>query len=175
MKRIDFMRGLTFAVLAIFAVFANAESDEIVQARQALASFQEKDAGIAEFVDRSAGYVVFPMIEKGAVVVGGAHGKGVLFEGDKAIGAATVSQATAGLQIGAQVYSQVMFLETQDNLNAFKANKWAWQGEATAVAAKSGVAKNTDFKNGVAIFINDQKGAMASLAAGGQKFTYTPY
>ena len=67
MKRIDFMRGLTFAVLAIFAVFANAESDEIVQARQALASFQEKDAGIAEFVDRSAGYVVFPMIEKGAL------------------------------------------------------------------------------------------------------------
>jgi lipid-binding SYLF domain-containing protein len=175
MKRIDCFRGLTFAVLAIFAVFANAETDEVAQARQALASFQEKDAGIAEFVNKSAGYVVFPMIEKGAVVVGGAHGKGVLFEGETAVGAATVSQGTVGLQIGAQVYSQVMFLETQDNLNAFKENKWAWQGEATAVAAKSGVAKNTDFKNGVAIFISDQKGAMASLAAGGQKFTFTPY
>jgi lipid-binding SYLF domain-containing protein len=153
---------------------AGAETEQETQAQATLERFKSVDAGIADLMEGSVGYVVFPEIEKGAILVGAAHGKGVVYEGGEMVGTATVSQGTVGLQLGAQVYSQLMFFGTQPALDQFKANKWAWHGEASAVAAKSGAAASTEFKNGVAIFITDQKGAMASLSVGGQKFEFTP-
>jgi len=174
MKRIDFLRSVVAFALMAWVAIAGADAELEVQVQATLEKFKSLDAGLSDLMENSAGYAVFPEIEKGAILVGAAHGNGVVYEGGSVVGTATVSQGTVGLQLGAQVYSQLMFFETQEALDQFKANKWAWHGEASAVAAKSGAAATTKFENGVAIFISDQKGAMASLSVGGQKFEFTP-
>ena len=57
---------------------------------------------------------------KGAIGIGGAYGKGQVFEKGKMIGEASLSQATIGFQLGGQVYSEVIFFEGKDNLESFK-------------------------------------------------------
>jgi len=176
MRRIGLMFGVAVGALALTmgAAVAGSHTDDEKNAKAALASFESKDPGLSEFMSKSAGYVVFPEIQKVAILVGGAHGKGVVYEDGKVVGTATVTQGTIGLQAGAQIYSQLMFFETKEVFEQFKSNNWAWHGEATAVATKKGVASTTEFKNGVAIFITDQDGVMASLSVGGQKFEFTP-
>ncbi len=168
--------GGAVAALALVAgvAFAGSHTEDEKMAKAALASFHSKDSTLAEVMADVAGYVVFPQIENVAVLVGGAHGKGVVYEGDKVVGTATVTQGTIGLQAGAKIYSQLMLFKTPEALEAFKENKWAWHGEATAVATTKGAAASTDFNEGVAIFITDQDGIMASLSVGGQKFKFTP-
>ena len=39
----------------------------------------------------------------------------------------------------------------------------------------AGMATNTDFSNGVAVFVLPKAGVMAEATVGGQKFSYRPY
>ena len=55
--------------------------------------------------------VVFPRVGKGGLVVGGAHGEGLVYEKEKLVGRAVLSQATIGAQIGGQVFREVILLE----------------------------------------------------------------
>ena len=57
---------------------------------------------LKKFFGTSYGYVVFPKIGKGGFIVGGAHGKGVVFKKQEMVGFASVTQGTVGLQIGGQ-------------------------------------------------------------------------
>lgn len=177
MSRIRVIVGAVFAAMAVamMPALADGHAEDVKQAENALASFESKDPSIAEMIAGAHGYVVFPLIEKGAVIVGAAHGRGIAFEGGEAIGRAAVTQATVGLQLGAQNYSQLMVFKDPEAFARFKENKWAWAAEATAVAMTAGAASKTDFVNGVAVFVTDQEGVMASLAVGGQKFTFTAF
>ena len=177
MNRIGLLVGIVITALTFAAApaLADGHGEQVKEAEAALANFESKDPGIKEMIGKAHGYVVFPMIEKGAVIVGAAHGRGVAFEGDQAIGSAAVTQATVGLQLGAQIYSQLMVFQNAETFARFKENKWAWAAEATAVAATAGTAAKTDFVGGVAVFVTDQQGIMGSLAVGGQKFTFTPF
>src|SRR5689334_17781335 len=47
---------------------------------KAMAEFRKHDSNIDAFLDKAAGYAVFPTVGKGAVGVGGAYGKGELYE-----------------------------------------------------------------------------------------------
>jgi lipid-binding SYLF domain-containing protein len=163
-------------VLSLFVgqAIAGGHTEDEKMAKATLENFQSKDSSLADVMSDVVGYVVFPEIQKAAVLVGGAHGKGIVYEGGEVIGSATVTQGTIGLQAGAQIYSQLMLFKTQEAFDRFKENKWAWHGEATAVATTKGAAATTEFKDGVAIFITDQDGVMASLSVGGQKFEFTP-
>src|ERR1700760_1562013 len=79
-----------------------------------------KNAGeSAEFFKSCYGYAVFPTIGKGGFIVGGAHGKGRVFENGKYIGDTTVTQLSVGFQAGGQAYSQIIFLEDKRALDEF--------------------------------------------------------
>jgi lipid-binding SYLF domain-containing protein len=142
--------------------------------REAITRFQKTDPGMATFFDHSAGYVVFPGIAKGAIGIGAAHGDGQLFEGGREIGHASMTQATIGLQLGGQVYSEIIFFETPDALASFKDNKFDFSAEVSAVALKSGASANAKYTKGVAVFTQAKGGLMYEASIGGQKFTYTP-
>ncbi len=51
----------------------------------------------------------------------------------------------------------------------------SFTADANAVALEAGAAGQTNFRNGVAIFIKGQSGLMASAAIGGQNFKYAPF
>jgi lipid-binding SYLF domain-containing protein len=120
----------------------------------------------------SAGYAIFPTVDKGAVGIGGAYGKGDLYQSGAPVGYCDVSQATIGVQLGGQAYTEILVFQTPDAVQRFKNGDFTFDAQATAVALKSGAGANAKFANGVAVFTMDESGLMYEAAIGGQKFTY---
>ncbi len=122
---------------------------------------------------KAYGYAIFPKITKAGLGVGGAGGKGLVFQNDKVIGSAKMAQATLGLQAGAQQYAEVIFFENKEALDRFKSGKLKFSGQASAVALKEGASVDIAYQDGVAIFTKIKGGVMAEASLGGQKFVYT--
>jgi lipid-binding SYLF domain-containing protein len=136
--------------------------------------FKKTDAGIERFFKESAGYVVFPTIGKLGFILAGGYGEGEVYEGGKLIGVASVSFGSIGLTVGAQEYSEIVFLKDKPDVDRFKQNKFEFDASASAVIWKSGAAKSADYRSGVAVFVQPKGGLMAEAAVGGQKFTFKP-
>jgi lipid-binding SYLF domain-containing protein len=151
---------------------AEGKADIRSESDVALAKAQRQDPSLKLVLDDAAGYAVFPTVGKGAMGVGGAYGKGVLYSNGVAVGYCDLSQATVGFQLGGQSYSEIIAFETQDAVRNFKEGNFAFDAQATAVALKSGVGANAKYKNGVAVFTMDEAGLMYEAAIGGQKFSY---
>ena len=137
-----------------------------------LAKALRTDGSLVSILDRAAGYAVFPTIGKGAMGVGGAYGKGVLYNRGRVVGYCDLSQATIGFQLGGQSYSEIITFETDHALQTFKQGNLRFSAQATAVALKSGAGANARFVDGVAVFTMDEAGLMYEASVGGQQFTY---
>ena len=145
-----------------------AKSEKAVQAAK------KTDPGLQRFFDTAAGYAVFPSVGKGGVGVGGAYGKGELFERGKLVGYTTLTQASLGLQLGGQTYTELIFFEDKAALDRFKSGNFAFAAQVSAVALRSGVSANARYSNGVAVFTMGETGLMYEASVGGQKFSYEP-
>ena len=139
-----------------------------------LASMKAEDAGLDKFLSNAYGYVVFPTVGKGAWVIGGAYGKGEVFEQGKMIGYADISQLTIGLQAGGQSFAEVIAFENKAALDNFINDKFELAAQASAVILRSGAAANAKYEKGVAVFAYVKGGAMVEASVGGQKFSYAP-
>ena len=139
-----------------------------------LASMKAEDPGLTKFLNDSYGYVVFPTVGKGAWVVGGAYGRGEVFEQGKMIGFADISQLTIGLQGGGQSFAEVIAFENKAALDTFINQKFELAAQASAVILKSGAAANAKYEKGVAVFAYVKGGAMLEASVGGQKFSFAP-
>lgn len=139
-----------------------------------LAQAQRNDPSLVSIIQNAAGYAVFPSIGKGAIGVGGAYGKGDLYQNGATVGYCDLSQASIGFQLGGQAYSEILVFQTPNALETFKNGNFRFDAQATAVALKSGAGANAKFANGVAVFTMDEAGLMYEAAIGGQKFSYQP-
>ena len=144
------------------------------KAKKAIDEFKDKNSGMQKFFDQSYGYVVFPSIGKGAIGFGGAYGKGMVFEQGKPVGDAKVTQVTWGLQWGGQAYREVIFFESQEALESFKASDFEFAAQASAVVLKAGASADAAYENGVAVYTMAKGGLMYEASIGGQKFKYFP-
>lgn len=173
------MKTLRFAWLLLWVLSMGSNSfgagDTLTQdVKDTIQLFTKDDPGLEKFFKQSHGYAVFPRVTKGAIGVGGAHGKGQVFEKGKLIGTATLSQATIGFQLGGQVYAEVIFFEDAKAMTGFKESKFALSAQASAVAAAAGVSKDAKYQLGVAIFTTTRGGLMYEASVGGQKFKFKP-
>ena len=100
---------------------------------------------------------------------------GTVFEAGTPIGKANLTQVTLGFQFGGQAYSQVIFFETEADLERFRQNKLIFAAEASAVAIKSGAGASLNYSDGVAVFTKSKAGFMYEAALGGQKLKFKPY
>ncbi len=173
----------TLAALIITAVAAGCETAPKTEAGKenleatveaTLARLRVMDPSLQPFLDKSAGYVIFPSVGKGGLIVGGSYGRGIVYEGGVPIGYSDISQATVGAQVGAQKFAEVIAFETKLDLDRFKTGKFAFAANASAVAMKSGAGTSAKFQDGVAIFVEPIAGAMIEASVGGQSFTYQP-
>jgi lipid-binding SYLF domain-containing protein len=139
-----------------------------------LTRLMEADPGLKDFIDRAHGYAIFPSIGKGGVVVGGAYGRGEVYEQDRQIGYADVTQATIGAQLGGQTFSELIVFENAAALDRFRREKYELAANVSAVALKAGAAASARYTNGVAVFVKPEGGAMFEASIGGQKFTFQP-
>ena len=147
------------------------------EVNEAKAEFVRQDSNLDSVLARASGYAIFPSVGKGAVGVGGAMGKGQLFEGSGVypLGETELKQVTIGFQAGGQVYSELIIFEDQSTLNNFKSGNFEFSAQATAVALKAGASANAKYDHGVMIFTIAKGGLMYEASVGGQKFHYTPY
>jgi len=140
----------------------------------ALTKAKASDPTLVDVLNDAAGYAVFPTVGKGAVGVGGAYGKGVLYERGRAVGYCDLSQATIGLQLGGQAYTEIIAFETKQAVETFKQGNYRFSAQATAVALQSGAGANAKYTDGVMVFTMDEAGLMYEASVGGQKFSYQP-
>jgi lipid-binding SYLF domain-containing protein len=143
--------------------------DECIAAKKSLMSH---DSSIGKWFDTAYGYVLFPSVGKGAIGIGGAHGKGQVYEAKKLVGYSSMTQATIGLALGGQAFTEVIFFKDQDAFRAFKEGTYELTAQASAVAVKDGAGATSAYSGGVKTFVLVKGGAMADAAVGGQKFKY---
>ena len=152
-----------------------AERDELVTKAQAERDEWNKvDPGVEALAKKSEGVAFFPEITKGGLGIGGAYGRGVVYEHGQHIGYADITQGSLGLQAGGQTYSEVIVFEDAAAMERFKQNDVNFGANASAIIANSGAAANARFVNGVAVFVRPITGAMAEASLGGQRITYVP-
>ncbi|AQT69654.1 hypothetical protein STSP2_02848 [Anaerohalosphaera lusitana] len=152
----------------------SAESKDVLQAQaqEAIAAFKQKSPGIQRFLDESAGYAVLPKVVKGGFWLGGAYGKGIVYEGGSRIGYCDMTQATLGFTFGGEYFREIIFFRDSSDLQKFKTGEFTFSAQATAIAATSGAASKADYKDGYAVFVLADKGLMVDASIGGQKFDY---
>src|SRR5215472_1229267 len=143
----------------------------------AQASPDDKAALVADAtarLQRGSGYALFPNVSKMGLVVGGAHGWGVVYERGQQTGYSALTQGSVGLQAGVQSFSELLVFETPAALERFKAGQFGLAAEVSAAVLKSGVGANANFVNGVAAVVQPLGGVMVQATIGGQQFTYQP-
>ena len=166
------LTAITVGLLGATSGLAADKEEKEVQ--QTIEMFKKADPDLKKFFDEATGYAVFPGVGKGAIGIGGARGKGLLYEKGKLIGEATLSQVTVGFQLGGQSYAELIFFETKESLDSFKESEFAFSAQVSAVAATEGASKNAKYEHGVAVFTIAKGGLMYEASVGGQKFKFKP-
>ena len=153
-----------------------------------------EDAGLGDMFSSAYGYALFPTIGKAGFVVGGAYGKGRVYEQGKHIGNTSMTQATVGFQLGGAGFSQVVFFQDKRALDEFTNGNFEFgaEAQATAITAAAGASANTagssatasggknnastagaGYNKGMATFTITKGGLMYEVSVGGQKFSFT--
>lgn len=170
------LKVLSLAIVLLVGTISYGQNKKdrkiINDASQAKKTLLKQDAGLKNFFEESAGYVIFPNVGKGGLVIGGASGKGAVYENGKLIGMADLKKLNIGFQAGGQAIIEVIFFEDKTTLEDFKNDEFQFDAQASAVAVKSGIAFNAKYKDGVATFALPKAGLMADASVGGQKFKY---
>jgi lipid-binding SYLF domain-containing protein len=144
----------------------------IADSHTAKAEFIKSDALMKGLFEKAAGYVIFPNVGKAGFGIGGAAGNGVVYEHNKMIGMAKLSQLSIGFQAGGQAYREVIFFESKEELERFKDSRFEFSAQASAVAVTAGASANVKYTDGVMVFTMQKGGLMYEASIGGQKFKF---
>jgi len=166
---------MSFAVTATSWAWDPDEAEEYhAKAQEAIVEFKGNDPSVQRFFDAAPGYVVIPTVGKAGFGIGGARGKGILYEGDAITAIVTLSQLSFGFQWGGQAYSEFLFFEDAAALTDFKRGNYELGAQASAVAITAGASADAEFNGGMAIFTQAKGGLMYEASVGGQKFKVEP-
>ena len=126
------------------------------------------------FFEEAWGYAILPSVTRIGFGFGGAYGRGVVVEGDEAIGNTSFWQFTSGIQAGGKYFSMIVFFRDQQALEYFKKNRLQFKGQAGLSLATWGVAGTPAYNEGVAIITRNRFGLMGEFTISGVKFRYQP-
>ena len=125
--------------------------------------------------DKSAGLLVMPLVTEAAVVAGGSYGRGALVIEDAKVDYYSASQASVGLQIGAQQYAHVLFFLTPGALMEFRTSPgWVAGADLEYAWLDHGVSAGTDTVtvfSPVVATVFGQSGAIAAASVEGTKYS----
>ena len=185
------MRAQLITATATLIVTASAWADAF---DDTLANFKSA-TGTEQFFAEAYGYALFPTVGKGGIGIGGAYGKGRVYEGGAHTGNTSMAQLSIGFQLGGQAYSQIVFFKDKAAHDDFTSGNFEFGAEASAVAvtlgaqAKAGTtgasasgnesssgdaSGTTQWAAGMAIFTLAKGGLMYEASVAGQKFNYKP-
>lgn len=163
------LAGVSVLVLGL-SLAAHAADAELAEANAALKELKTKPE-LKKLFGSAHGYAVFPTVTRGALGVGGAYGKGVLFKKGKAISKVEVMAVSIGLGAGGEAYTEIIFFKDAKTLDRFVEGNIELSARANAVAVKQGVSAEAAYTDGMAIVTLTKGGLMADASVGGQKFS----
>jgi lipid-binding SYLF domain-containing protein len=179
MKKIFLVSAAFIFILCLASAFAGWDPREREEAEaaanDAVKDLLEIDPSMKVYFDQAYAYAVFPSVGKGAFIAGFGYGRGLFFEGGKPIGKATITQLSAGAQVGGQSYSEFVFFRDKDQAEDFKSGRYEFGAQATAIAVTSGLGMAGTYTDGVAVYIIPKAGLMADASISGQKFDFEPF
>lgn len=176
MKSIKSIFSLILLLIAFGSMAQTEEQQEIIRdAERAKEAFIANNPNMADLFRNATGYVIFPNVGKGAYIVGGAAGNGVVYQNGEMVGMAKLRQLDVGLQLGGQAFRQAILFQTQAELDRFKEGNFELSSTVSAVALEEGKAKSIEFRDGIAVVTMPKAGAMIEVSVGGQKFEYESF
>jgi lipid-binding SYLF domain-containing protein len=147
----------------------------VTNAEATLKSMQARDPGLRDLLRNSAGYAVFPSIGKGGFLVGGAYGRGIVYEKGKDIGFVELNQAQLGALLGGETFSELIVFKNPEGVRRLRGGEYNLAGNASAVILQTGAATQTQFgRDGVAVFVMPRGGAMVDVSVAGQRLNFEP-
>lgn len=188
-----FKAGFLVPILSLMLLaVAPAQADEYSDAVNSFRNAGES----GKFFDTAYGYAIFPTIGKAGFIIGGAYGEGRVYAAGQLVGTTSMTQLTAGWQLGGQAFTQIIFFENQTAYQEFTSGNFEFSAQATAVAITAGVSADASttgglaagasggrndattahggYRRGLAVFTIAKGGLMFEAVLGGQKFSYTP-
>ena len=128
--------------------------------------------GLAEDAN---GMLVMPLMTEAGVWFGGGYGRGALRVGGVTVDYYSATQASFGLQLGAQQYSHVLFFMTRQALQEFRTSPgWSAGADLKYAINDQGEMLSADSTTALAPVIAvvfGQAGIMAGAAIEGTKYT----
>lgn len=165
----------------------------------------KKQEALRPYFAKAYGCCVFDTIAKAGIGIGGAGGKGAVYilknGTEELVGHSTMGQISFGFQFGGQLYSEIIFFETERDYQHFVADNFEFGAEANVVAltasAKASVStlgnqgittgmtandtkvpqpsnSNVQYTKGMAVFTITKGGLMYEASVKGQKFLFEP-
>ena len=131
--------------------------------------------GTRALSDQASGMLVMPLVTEAGLGFGGSFGTGALQVRGTTVDYYSAAAASAGLQIGAQQYSHVLFFMNQEALTDFRRSPgWAAGGDieyATPVKGETIRAETTTSLSPVIAVIFGQSGLRVGATLEGTKYT----
>jgi lipid-binding SYLF domain-containing protein len=193
MKHINMKKQITMSILITFTIVVALSGPVLADKfTDTIGVFKKSDA-VQPFFKNAYGYAVFPTIGKGGLGVGGAYGKGQVYQGGKVTGEASLVKLSIGWQAGGQAFSQMIFFEDKRAYDEFTSGEFEFDASASAVAITAGVQAKAgtegasagasagpatgkqakaSYHKGMAVFTHTKGGLMYEAAIGGQKFSF---
>lgn len=168
------MSTLAAAIPAAAAWQADSNSKVQVKAEKAIEAFRDRMPRTEAYFEKAYAIAVFPSVTRVGFGFGGAYGKGIVIEADRAIGTSKYWQFTSGIQAGARNFSMIIFFKDKQALEYFQLAKTQFMGQAGLAAGTVGVAGTPTYDEGVAVVTVTRLGLMGEFTVSGAKFTYKP-
>lgn len=129
----------------------------------------------ADLAARASGILVMPLITEVGLGFGGSFGRGALRVGDSTVDYYSSTSGSAGLQIGVQQFSHVLFFMTPESLAEFRASPgWAAGADLEYVVDDKGEllrAETTTSLAPVLAVVFGQTGLRLGATLEGTKYT----
>ena len=176
MKQLRKMQTLILIVLASLGMARVALAQPLDKdASAALNALYEQSPAAKALGAKAKGILVFPVIRKAAILVGGQSGKGVMFYDGKAVAHYRADGVLVGLEAGAQSFAYVLFfMSDKALLDLHDAKGFELGTDPNVVFVDAGAAKNistTTTQADVYGYVFGQKGVMGGIALQGLKIT----
>jgi lipid-binding SYLF domain-containing protein len=131
--------------------------------------------GAAELSSKAAGILYIPLVTEAGLGFGGSYGRGALRINDVTVDYYSATQASWGLQIGAQQYAHVLMFMTPQALSNFRAaDGWAAGADLTYAVPDGGGAAGVETTTTLApvvAYVFGQSGFIAGATLNGTKYS----
>jgi lipid-binding SYLF domain-containing protein len=130
--------------------------------------------GAADLMTKAVGILYMPLVTEAGFVFGGAYGRGALRINDVTVDYYSSTQASWGLQIGAQQYAHALFFMTEQALADFRsADGWAAGADleyALPDGGRSAGVETTTTLAPIVAYVFGQSGFIAGATLKGAKY-----